>query len=358
MPGGSEFDKRNGASGADQPHEEFLQLCALATTGELSEEEQKQLADHLAGCAECREAAREFEAVAALGAPLLASAIEEAQDSTSEHAAIGKGRFQPTGFKGTRNNATQSPSQRADSGPAILAHHPGRLRSQVNWNYLWLPLAASIALMAALGIYSYRSGTRHGSETAQTEASARTNPGAKLTALEQQLADAGHDRELLQEEAGRGDRRIQELERQLKVQSAALRQAQEAAAQLSRKIASDEAEKAQVAEQQNDLQQKLAAAEASLGTTRAALASAEQNRRQDRQDGESLEAQINTLNAELRHREETIGKQDDLLADDRDIRDLMGARDLYIAEVYDVGRDGVTRKPYGRIFYTKGKSLI
>jgi hypothetical protein len=36
----------------------------------------------------------------------------------------------------------------------------------------------------------------------------------------------------------------------------------------------------------------------------------------------------------------------------------MGARDLYIAEVYDVARDGATQKPYGRVFYTKGKSLI
>ena len=36
----------------------------------------------------------------------------------------------------------------------------------------------------------------------------------------------------------------------------------------------------------------------------------------------------------------------------------MGARDLYIAEVYDVGKTGTTQKPYGRVFYTKGKSLI
>jgi len=36
----------------------------------------------------------------------------------------------------------------------------------------------------------------------------------------------------------------------------------------------------------------------------------------------------------------------------------MGARDLYIAEVYDVERTGETKKPYGRVFYTKGKSLI
>jgi hypothetical protein len=36
----------------------------------------------------------------------------------------------------------------------------------------------------------------------------------------------------------------------------------------------------------------------------------------------------------------------------------MGARDLYVAEVYDVARSGETQKPYGRVFYTKGKSLI
>ena len=36
----------------------------------------------------------------------------------------------------------------------------------------------------------------------------------------------------------------------------------------------------------------------------------------------------------------------------------MGARDLYIAEVHDVGGNGETDKTYGRVFYTKGKSLI
>ena len=36
----------------------------------------------------------------------------------------------------------------------------------------------------------------------------------------------------------------------------------------------------------------------------------------------------------------------------------MGARNLYIAEVYDTDEKGATRKPYGRVFYTKEKSLI
>ena len=34
------------------------------------------------------------------------------------------------------------------------------------------------------------------------------------------------------------------------------------------------------------------------------------------------------------------------------------ARHLYIAEVYDIAKAGQTKKPFGWVFYTKGKSLI
>jgi len=47
-----------------------------------------------------------------------------------------------------------------------------------------------------------------------------------------------------------------------------------------------------------------------------------------------------------------------LLDRDRDVRNLIGARNLYIAEIYDVGQSGDTQKPFGRVFYTKDKSLI
>ena len=36
----------------------------------------------------------------------------------------------------------------------------------------------------------------------------------------------------------------------------------------------------------------------------------------------------------------------------------MGARNLYIADVFDVDGNSRTRKPFGRIFYTRGKSLV
>jgi hypothetical protein len=71
-----------------------------------------------------------------------------------------------------------------------------------------------------------------------------------------------------------------------------------------------------------------------------------------------LQDQVNELKQLLDAGNKTVDEQEELLAHDRDIRELMGARDLYIAEVYDVDRNGETRKSFGRVFYTKGKSLV
>src|SRR5260370_8065277 len=72
----------------------------------------------------------------------------------------------------------------------------------------------------------------------------------------------------------------------------------------------------------------------------------------------NLESPIDELAATIKDQDQTIRQQRDLLAYDRDIRDLIGARDLYVAEVTDVGRDAETKTPFGRVFFTKGKSLI
>jgi hypothetical protein len=48
----------------------------------------------------------------------------------------------------------------------------------------------------------------------------------------------------------------------------------------------------------------------------------------------------------------------DFLAHDRDIRDLIGARNLYIADISDTTENGKTAKQFGRIFYTRDRSLV
>jgi hypothetical protein len=48
----------------------------------------------------------------------------------------------------------------------------------------------------------------------------------------------------------------------------------------------------------------------------------------------------------------------EFLAHDREIRDLIAARNLYITDIFDVKDNGQTAKPFGRIFYTKDRSLV
>ena len=69
-------------------HEEFLELCALSTSGDLTEEEQMKLHVHLAGCAECRQALREFETAVDVGMPLLSSVLSAVPSEESVHCLL------------------------------------------------------------------------------------------------------------------------------------------------------------------------------------------------------------------------------------------------------------------------------
>ena len=69
-------------------------------------------------------------------------------------------------------------------------------------------------------------------------------------------------------------------------------------------------------------------------------------------------AEVSTLSDQLKSQTATITQERELLAAGRDIRDLMGARNLHIVDVHDVDARGKKPKSFGRIFYTEGKSLI
>ena len=72
----------------------------------------------------------------------------------------------------------------------------------------------------------------------------------------------------------------------------------------------------------------------------------------------SFESSIDELRAANHDQERRLKDDEQYLAADRDIRELMGARKLYIADVFDVDSGSRTRKPFGRVFYTENKSLI
>src|SRR5258708_4650691 len=337
------------------PHDKFLELCAILTSGDLTEEEQKDLQTHLAECPDCRQALKEFEAVADIAIPLLHSelsgrdsleqdslqseAIKTTPDPAMEHAEMARGQREPV-----------------EQGSGLgFSHRNGYRPLAVNWNYVWMPFAAAILLTAALGIYSFQVGKRKGQENVIVQPIV---PDTRVDALEQKISDAGHDREVLKAQLADRDRMIADLQRQVADRSAALNEMKSAQIELQHSLQSETAAKQQIAQGQDNLSERLGAAQSTLQKAQAEIDSLRGQRALEQTRADGLSAQIRELHGQLRDQQEELGKEQELLAHDRDIRELMGARDLYIAEVYDVARDGQTQKPYGRVFYTKGKSLV
>src|SRR5258708_2543835 len=154
------------------------------------------------------------------------------------------------------------------------------------------------------------------------------------------------------------DKTIADLRQQLSQQSDEISQMRAAQEQLESQLRTENAGKEDLLTQRTELTKKLEAAEISSRTLQEKLDSLSQQSAQDAGRAKAAEAKVTDLTRLLQDREAALEQQDQLLAHDRDIRELMGARDLYIAEMYDVAVTGETKKPYGRVFYTRGKSLI
>jgi len=334
------------------PHEEFLELCAVSIAGELTGEERKKLSEHLESCASCRKALEQFKITAKASIPPAADEVREVAQidpslSVEKAEAAFFARFdEEGGFRASdaRNGAAEwasGPNRREPNAP-----------SGMEWGQLWMPFVSIIVFGLALGIASYQIGIRKGVKTAAVQ-----HDDGVQGRLEEQLSDAGHEREQFRAEVALRDRAIADLRKQIQELSAATQRKESAAP-----------ERQQSAESQQ--QAELSAAK--LGALQRQLDAERQERSQQATRASELEAKVVELSKQLQEsaaavaqqkrqlddREGTINRQQNLLAHDRDVRELIGARDLYVAEVYDVAGTGETNKPYGRIFYTKGKSLI
>jgi hypothetical protein len=367
-------------------HDEFLELCALSTSGhltgdELTADQRKRLEEHLAGCASCREAMKQYEAVAkALPAMAFDQESSLSEDpSWSEEQAEAElmqrlaleeelGPDQTEGEPspnarvqrdvkrevkrkrndpGTRNTSGLSAASDAEKYRLSPSHSA--------WRNVWTLCAAGVLLFAVLGISAYEVGIRRGVKTgAVSPPPVQPNP----LVLEQEVSDVGHEREQLRAQVKERDQLIADLRRRLDEQSAEMGRIKAVDSQMEAELKSSAEGKDAFIKERTDLSRKLSVAEARFQELQVQLGSLTQQSSQDKQRVGALQAKVDDLTRLLDDRAAALDQQQDLLAHDRDIRELMGARDLYVAEVYDVNRSGETNKPYGRVFYTKGKSLI
>jgi len=313
---------------------------------------------HLVVCSSCRDALQQYEAIIrhaipAMGAEETPQNIEAGLRWSEKQAesALFERIARDGGGGGIERNGPIPPHRETSSRRRVLAPE-----SAAAWRSVWALYAAGILLFVALGVCAYQVGIRRGTNIVKVPAPLPDTQSQ--ISLEEKLSDASHEREASRVQADQRDRLIASLRRQLEQQAAKMDQMKAAQEQSDAALRNADTGRQELIQKQTEAEQKFNAAQLSVQVLQTKLNSIAEQSSQDAKRAVTLDAKVNELTNLLHKRDAAVDQQEELLAHDRDIRELMGARDLYVAEVYDVARTGATQKPYGRVFYTKGKSLI
>lgn len=342
------FEAQNPKS-QQKGHEYYAQLCALYTSGCLTEQEQMDLNAHLQECRSCAKLLLSYRAVARSAASLLPPIADAGPSVLPESWSVENAKKQLLN-RIEAYNATHRPQQVKSSRP-----RPSPLRALA-------PLTvAAVLLVSLLAAASYRLGKLRGQRLAEqvlnlnaTKAQAANRAdslGQQRAALEQKLATLSGE--------------VQRLEEALERQAATMAEARVSKDQLEHKRAEQNSvigalgsEKSALAAERDAAVRKLQETQDSLNTVHQRLQELQGEHDRQLLHTASLQMRVDELSSTLKDSEDTVRRAERLLVSDRDIRELMGARELYIADVFDIDRDGKTQKAFGRVFYTGGKSLI
>ena len=246
------------------------------------------------------------------------------------------------------------------NGSSVFPQRILPFATESTWRHVWMLYAAGILLFCALSFFAYRVDMRRGTDIANSPQPQLTKqqPSPSAASLEEQLSDAGHNRAVVNTEIAQRDKVIADLRHQLARQSEEINEMKVAQNQLESNLRAGDASRQDLSQQKTELAGKLASAEDDSTLLEQKLDVLAEQSTQDAARAKASEAQVNDLTHQLEDQQAALDQRDELLSHDRDIREVMGARDLYIAEIYDVAGTGETKKPYGRVFYTRGKSLI
>jgi len=310
------------------PHEEFEELCALSTTGELNMEELSRLRDHSEHCVRCRDSQRRFESVVATAIPALVEV---------EGADLGKGStFRTWSLEAAE--AALMESLRDEPSPSerksITSSRPAYWRRARRY-----VLAATI--LAACSVAGYRMGVYH----VPRRDSAVVVPVPNMPSIPPHADPAATA--VTPRNEGTPPNETEPVTRLKDTQR-----------QMADELAKRSSDLDRSLQERAELADRLTLAQASAGGLEAKLDRINGQKPQDTAESTSLKSQISDLNAVLKDKDREIAQEQELLQHDRDIRNLIGARNLNIAEIYDVTKSGNAQKPFGRVFYTKDKSLI
>jgi hypothetical protein len=331
---------------SDPVHEErFEQLCALAAIGEVSAAEFAELNEHLSGCSICRELYDDFRRI-----------------GSNELGAVATGRWsggetaadldEPVLLARVLQRAQAETEVRAEATSIRPIHELKPPRFGL-WNGLWnlmrspvLTTAALVVLLcAAAGIGAYKLRDKQLAPTL-----------AQLNAELSQRQDE-----------------VKKAEPQSDSSSALLQRDQSEREALQRSLADARKSYAEMVSRDQALETELAATKQQLEKTGNELREANAAAQQSGNSLLALQAQLTeavarttvqeNLVEQLQRKLQGRSEEDAVTAtlpaiQDGNAKEIFGARDLHIVDVYDVDASGKTKRGFGRVYFVEKKLLL
>ena len=307
-------------------HERFEELCALATSGTLAEEEWAELDEHLENCPHCREVFSDFEELYLM----LATAADIQLPSEAPAGMTGRflARARAAGIP-----LAQSPKEIEESNIGHRFFHI--TPKHILWSSVAIVVIVACVLFAGIRIGTKRKlpvqvqapPSRQSPVPVQTPKppiEASKNANDHLRALQEQLRNASTQLQDKQRALDAAKSEIASLSDQLTQLRASNSTLQDDAARRDAKIQQLEAELAQSKNSKNDATTALLADEEAIRRLRGDLRTAQD------------------LN-------ETLSEAHDFIVD----------RNVHVLNVLpEVDDSSKSPQPRGRIFYTEGKKLV
>jgi hypothetical protein len=319
-------------------HEDFEELAALAAIGQLSVEEHGELLEHLRGCAACKRTSDQFNFI--LDELPLPEPSASDRDLQQLQGASYRQRFlQRASAEGVRFT------------PEALGEKKRQIATSFfrNWRPYTLGIASALAVMVVASAVIFpkvlsRLAARHVTASTSevvaadhTEAPASSDSSARNTELAAAVLQLQH----VNVDA---EKRLDFLRRELA----------RAQANYQQLLQESERWKDQAAQLQSRGEQD----EQQLGQARTQIEKLDKDNDRLTAGLVAQQFRIKELSEEVENQKAAVERERQLTAAARDVRELMGARNLHIIDVADLDGQGKSKKSFGRVFYTEGKSLI
>ena len=329
--------------------ERMEELCCLFASGELSQQEMVEFSDHLENCSECRAQTKEFERLIVFelspaAALRMEDSVPDAIDFASEQELMARVRNRATTVL-VRRESSLSATQ--DVGAPCAAPLWKRAEGRSKRILPWVGWVAAAFLFTVL--------TTKTVEKRRAQATIVAVPQGAVASLDH----ADRQRQVLALQSEK-----EEVSRKLKDAEARARSSDAALAQLITQNGEQDAKRAALAAELDGLR-------ADLGQRTAELEIARNRLNEEIDAREGAQQQLADVNVRLEKQRSEVLRVQELAAStqakrplaDADLspseaKEILGARELHIVDVYDVDNGGKSSKVYGRVYQVNRSLLI